>query len=91
VVPIGTQYTSGFSTWPDTAKNFSPVPPFTPWDFHQSAPRSAITGTWANVSTEFMSVGLPQSPATPGNGGLLRGSPRWPSMHSISADSSPRM
>ena len=26
VVPIGTQYTSGFSTWPETAKNFSPGP-----------------------------------------------------------------
>ena len=39
VVPIGTQYTSGFSTCPDTAKNFSPVPPLTPWAFHHSAPR----------------------------------------------------
>ena len=49
-------------TWPDTAKNFSPLAPLTPWDFHHSAPRSTITGTSANVSTEFMSVGCPQSP-----------------------------
>ena len=71
MVPIGTQYTPGFSTWPDTAKNFSPVPPFTPCDFHHSAPRSAITGTWANVSTEFISVGLPHRPRDPGERRLV--------------------
>ena len=90
-MPIGTQYTSGRSTWPETAKNLRPVASPAPWSFHHSAPRSTMIGTWANVSTEFMSVGLPHSPYTPGNGGLLRGSPRWPSMHSSSADSSPRM
>ena len=62
-----------------------------PCCFHQPAPRLAMTGTCANVSTEFISVGLPHRPYTPGNGGLFRGSPRCPSMHSISADSSPRM
>ena len=56
-----------------------------------SAPRSTITGTWAKVSTLFISVGFPHRPYTPGNGGLFRGSPRCPSMHSSRADSSPRM
>ena len=67
VVPIGTQYTPGRSTWPETAKNFSPAcsSPFLPGRpcaFHQAAPRSAMTGTCANVSTEFISVGLPCRP-----------------------------
>ena len=35
-----------------------------------------MTGTSAKVSTEFINVGLPHRPKTPGNGGLLRGSPR---------------
>ena len=67
MVPIGTQYTPGRSTWPETAKNFrpvwvAPVLDGAPWAFHQSAPRSAMTGTCANVSTEFISVGLPCRP-----------------------------
>ena len=61
-MPIGTQYTPGRSTWPDTAKNFSPVPPPVPCAFHQSAPFATMTGTCANVSTEFISVGWPHRP-----------------------------
>ncbi len=66
VVPIGTQYTPGRSTWPETAKNFSPACSRRlagrPCAFHQAAPRRAMTGTWANVSTEFISVGWPCRP-----------------------------
>ena len=67
VVPIGTQYTPGRSTWPETAKNFSPACSAPsgrprPADFHQSAPRRAMAVTWANVSTEFISVGWPCRP-----------------------------
>ena len=62
VEPARTQYTSGRSTWPETAKNFSPVAPLTPCSFHHSAPRSRMIGTSANVSTEFISVGLPHRP-----------------------------
>ncbi len=62
VLPIGTQYTPGRSTCPETAKNFRPVPPSAPCRFHQSAPRCRMTGTCANVSTEFISVGWPHRP-----------------------------
>jgi hypothetical protein len=33
-----------------------------PCAFHHGAPLAAMTGTWANVSTEFISVGLPCRP-----------------------------
>src|SRR5947207_3971013 len=50
-----------------------------------------ICGTLMNVSTLLMTVGFCHRPAWPGNGGLLRGSARWPSMASMSALSSPQM
>ena len=62
LVPIATQYTPGRSTWPETAKNFRPAWSPRPCAFHHGAPLSAMTGTWANVSTEFISVGLPYRP-----------------------------
>ena len=62
VVPIGTQYTSGRSTCPDTAKNFHPTESPAPWSAHHCAPRCTITGTSARVSTELISVGRPCSP-----------------------------
>src|SRR5262249_13681567 len=49
VVPIGTQYTPGCSTCPETAKNFRPELGPVPCAFHQDAPRLAMTGTCANV------------------------------------------
>ena len=45
----------------------------------------------ASVSTLFTTVGLPNRPTSTGNGGLLRGSPRLPSIDSKSAVSSPQM
>jgi hypothetical protein len=43
------------------------------------------------VSTFCTSVGRPKTPACAGNGGRSRGSPRLPSMLSMSALSSPQM
>ena len=52
---------------------------------------STMSGTLASVSTLLTTVGLPNSPTSTGNGGLLRGSPRLPSIDSKSAVSSPQM
>ena len=50
-----------------------------------------ISGTLTSVSTLLIAVGLPNSPTSTGNGGLLRGSGRPPSIDSNSAVSSPTM
>ena len=39
-------------------------------------PPSKMCGTLTSVSTLLTTVGLPNSPTSTGNGGLLRGSPR---------------
>ena len=44
-----------------------------------------------NQDTLFTTVGQPQSPLMAGNGGLIRGLPRFPSSDSINAVSSPQM
>ena len=53
--------------------------------------RSRCARTFASVSTLLTTVGLPNRPTSTGNGGLLRGSPRLPSIDSKSAVSSPQM
>jgi hypothetical protein len=58
---------------------------------YQAAPRFTICGTAANVSTLLIVVGMPNRPAAAGNGGLMRGLPRLPSIEFISAVSSPQM
>src|SRR5580700_10621479 len=90
-VPIGTSYTPGRFTCPLTPTNFRPREPFAPAVLYQSTPRARICGTLAKVSTLLMTVGFCQRPICPGNGGLLRGSARCPSMASIKALSSPQM
>src|SRR5271155_1835348 len=90
-VPIGTSYTPGCTTSPLTPINFSPAEPFTPCDLYQSTPRKRMGGTFANVSTLLMTVGLFHNPCCTGNGGLLRGSARLPSIASSSAVSSPQI
>ena len=62
-----------------------------PCALYQSTPRSRIKGTFENVSTLLMTVGLFHSPCWTGNGGLLRGSARLPSIASSNALSSPQM
>ena len=58
---------------------------------YHSAPLMRMCGTAASVSTLLIVVGWPNSPATAGNGGLMRGLPRRPSSEFISAVSSPQM
>ena len=55
------------------------------------ARRARSPGTLASVSTLLTAVGLPNRPTSNGNGGLLRGSPRWPSIELKIAVSSPQM
>ena len=50
-----------------------------------------MSGTLTSVSTLLTTVGLPNSPTSTGKGGLLRGSPRLPSIELKSAVSSPQM
>ena len=50
-----------------------------------------MSSTLTSVSTLLTTVGLPKRPSTTGNGGLLRGSPRLPSIDSKIAVSSPQM
>ena len=54
-------------------------------------PSSTIAGMLTSVSTLLTVVGLPNRPTSTGNGGLLRGSPRLPSIDLKSAVSSPQM
>ena len=58
---------------------------------YQAAPRLMMCGTAASVSTLLTVVGSANTPACAGNGGLIRGLPRLPSIEFISAVSSPQM
>ena len=92
VAPNGVSYTPGRWTWPETQNSFGPVEaPPVPICAYAAAPMRRISGTFARVSTLLTVVGLPNSPTSTGNGGLLRGSGRPPSIDSNSAVSSPAM
>src|SRR5690242_7084343 len=58
---------------------------------YQSAPLLSMCGTAARVSTLLIVVGWPNTPATAGKGGLIRGLPRRPSSEFMSAVSSPQI
>ena len=58
---------------------------------YQAAPLVRMGGTAARVSTLLIVVGMPNTPAAAGNGGLMRGLPRFPSIEFMSAVSSPQM
>src|SRR6187397_237579 len=58
---------------------------------YHSAPLFRMCGTAASVSTLLIVVGCPNSPATAGNGGLMRGLPRRPSREFMMAVSSPQI
>src|ERR671925_154119 len=58
---------------------------------YHSAPLLRMCGTATSVSTLLIVVGWPKTPATAGNGGLMRGLPRRPSREFMSAVSSPQM
>jgi hypothetical protein len=76
---------------PETQNSFGPVEPWVPIAANASPPSSSTSGTLASVSTLLTVVGRPNSPTWTGNGGLLRGSPRLPSIELNSAVSSPQM
>ena len=65
--------------------------PGVPIPAYASPPSVRIRGMLASVSTLLTTVGLPKSPTWTGNGGLLRGSPRLPSIELNSAVSSPQI
>src|SRR5215210_2264844 len=79
--------------WPQTDTSFVPVLLGFPRqsDLYQAAPRFRMWGTALSVSTLLIVVGSPNRPATAGNGGLMRGLPRLPSIEFIIAVSSPQM
>src|SRR5918996_5121995 len=58
---------------------------------YQAAPLFRMGGTAASVSTLLIVVGCANTPETAGNGGLMRGLPRRPSIEFIIAVSSPQM
>ncbi len=78
-------------TWPERLKIPKPLDLSVPMLANQSAPLRMIDGVVAMDSTLFTFVGRAYTPATAGNGGLFRGSPRLPSSESSSAVSSPQM
>src|SRR5881392_3357977 len=58
---------------------------------YHAGPFVTMGGTAASVSTLLIVVGRPNNPAAAGNGGLMRGFPRLPSIELIRAVSSPQM
>src|SRR5262249_39646730 len=86
---IEASYTPGRFTWPLTQYSFGPPFFSGPSAAYHSAPLATMIGTLQSVSTLLTAVGLPYSPTTAGNGGLLRGCARLPSNDSSSAVSSP--
>ncbi len=78
-------------TAPETQNSLEPVERPPPIEAKAGPPMASTSSTLYSVSTLLITVGLPNRPLTDGNGGLLRGSPRKPSMELSSAVSSPQM
>src|SRR3974377_2095485 len=91
LTPYGDSYTPGCCTLPERQNNLVPVDCGVPTAANVAAAARTIWGTFASVSTLLTTVGLPKRPTCTGNGGLLRGSPRLPSIDSKIAVSSPQM
>jgi len=91
VTPNSYSYRPGRSTQPDRQNSRVPVEPSVPIRAKAGPPIRRISGTHSSVSTLLIAVGLLNRPTCAGNGGLLRGSARLPSMELISAVSSPAM
>ncbi len=75
--------------FPARAKTFVPLDFSVPIFANHAPPSTIILDAQQNVSTLFTDVGMPMKPRCAGKGGLLRGSPLFPSADSIRADSSP--
>ena len=91
VVPKGISYTPGLVTQPLRQKSRVPVLCAVPVAANAAPPSITIGSTFTSVSTLLTTVGLPNNPCVTGNGGLLRGSPRFPSIDSKIAVSSPQI
>ncbi len=89
VMPIGTSTKPVFLILPTRLNILVPELFFVPIFANSGAPRSMMTGMFAQVSTLLMAVGLPSIPFCTGNGGRWRGSPIFPSTDCINAVSSP--
>ena len=89
VVPIGTSTNPILFTFPPNANTFVPFEVSVPIEEYHSAPFNIILVIFANVSTLLISVGFPHSPHSAGYGGFTLGWPRFPSIDSNSAVSSP--
>jgi hypothetical protein len=89
----GMSLSSPKSTWPQTDRSLVPVlfGLLSDIPLYHSAPRITMCGAAASVSTLLMVVGMPNRPDCAGNGGLIRGLPRFPSIEFIIAVSSPQM
>src|SRR6185436_1262701 len=84
-------YTPGLLTLPQTERSLVPVDLPTPILAYSSPPMLMMGTTAASVSTLFTTVGRIHTPCTAGNGGLIRGFPRFPSSDSINPVSSPHI
>ena len=91
MTPNSTSYTPGRSTAPERQNSFVPVDPSVPRAANAAPPSRRIGSTLTSVSTLLTTVGRPNNPTSTGNGGLLRGSPRYPSIELKIAVSSPQM
>src|SRR5690606_31251322 len=89
--PNSISYTPGLLILPLAEISFVPVLRPIPILAYSSPPSLTIETVAAIDSTLFTTVGQPYRPATAGNGGLIRGLPRFPSNDSNSAVSSPQM
>ena len=76
VVPSGTSYWPGRSTWPLIETIFGPGDFSVPIERNHSTPLRTIHGTVAIDSTLLTTVGDWYSPWVAGNGGRSRGWPR---------------
>jgi len=61
----------------------------TPRALYAGAPSANTAGIVESVNTLLITVGLPNKPSSAGSGGLARTTPRFPSMLSNIAVSSP--
>ena len=91
VAPNVTSYVPGRATCPERQSSFVPDEPSVPISAKDGPERSTTSRTLTSVSTLLTTVGLPNRPTSTGNGGLFRGSPRFPSIDSKIAVSSPQM
>ena len=91
VTPNGASYRPGRWTHPARQNSRVPVDCSVPIRANAAPPSCRMPSTFSRLSTLLTTVGLANRPLSTGNGGLLRGSPRYPSIELNSAVSSPQM